>query len=258
MVALSFEIDPQEILRLQGYRRPSDVPTREVLDILHDAMAEARQVFQPRWVYREVGVQSMDPAACRLQNGTDLRIRDSPERWGPIAALGLVVCTIGNAIEDRIESLFAKREFPVAYMLDSLGSVAAEGLAEAVLRQVCAERLAQGLKVTDRESPGYPRWPIEEQRKLFALLPAGTIGVTLNPYCMMMPRKSISFAVGIGAEAKMGHGLSPCQACDMRGCAYRRAPRRERAGPAWPVGVGPLVLMSGDAGGMDLQHPSVP
>jgi len=244
MVGLSFEIDPQEVLRLQGYRRSSDVPTREVLAILRDAMAEARRVFEPRWVYQEFPVESVDPAGCRLHEGPELLIRDVRERWGPITVLGLAVCTVGPALEDRIESLFAVREFPVAYMLDSVGSVAVEALAEAVLRQLCAERLSQGLKVTPRESPGYLRWPIEEQRKVFAILPTDTIGVGLNPYCIMTPRKSISFAVGIGPEAKMGSTLSPCQSCDMRGCAYRRAPRRQRLEATWVAEVSPLVIVS--------------
>lgn len=181
MGGLSFEIDPQEVLRLQGYRRPSDVPTPQVVQILQDAMAEARGAFHPRWVYQEFRVESVDLAGCRLQDGAKLLIRDIPERWGPITTLGLAVCTIGNAIEDRIEALFATREFPLVYMLDSLGSVAAEALAEAFLRQLCADRLARGLKVTPRESPGYPRWPIEEQRRVFALLRADTIGIGLNP-----------------------------------------------------------------------------
>ena len=244
MVGLSFEIDPQEVLRLQGYRRSSDVPTREVLAILHDAMAEARQVFQPRWVYREFAVESVDLTGCRLEGGSTLLIHEVPERWGPIASLGLAVCTIGEAIEHRIESLFAEREFPVAYMLDSLGSVAVEALAEAVHRQLCAEGINRGLKVTPRESPGYRRWPIEEQRKVFALVPTEVMGVGLNPYCVMIPRKSISFAVGIGPEAKMGSALSPCQSCDMRGCAYRRAPRRQRLEAAWVAEVSPLVIVS--------------
>jgi hypothetical protein len=241
MIGVSFEIDPQEVLRLQGYRRPSDIPTPEVLAILQDAVAEARQGFQPRWVYREFGVESVDLERCRLQDGPELLIREIPERWGPITTLGLAVCTIGEAIEQRIESLFTEREFPVAYMLDSLGSVAAEALAEGFLRQLCVERLAQGFKVTPRESPGYMRWPIEEQRKVFALLPTDTIGVGLNPYCIMMPRKSISFAVGIGPKAKMGSMFSPCQSCDMRNCAYRRAPRRQFPVPAWTFSVSPLV-----------------
>lgn len=241
---ISLEVDPQEVLRLQGYRRPSDVPTPEVLEILHAGVAAARQVFQPRWVYREHPVESVDAAGCRLRGGSELLIQEIPERWGPITTLGLVVCTIGEAIEERIERLFAEREFPLAYMLDSLASVAAEALAEGFHRQLCEDRLAQSLKVTPRESPGYPHWPIEEQLKVFALLPAESIGVRVNEYCIMTPRKSISFAVGVGPEAKMGSSASPCRSCDMRGCAYRRAPRRQPLTPPWATEMGSLVLVS--------------
>ena len=76
------------------------------------------------------------------------------------------------------------------------------------------------------------------------MLPAETIGVELNPYCVMIPRKTISFAVGVGPEARMGSSFSPCQSCDMRGCAYRRAPRRQTVPPAWTTEVSPLVLVS--------------
>ena len=164
MDALTFEVDPQEVLRLQGYRRPSDVPTPEVLEILHAGMAEARRLFQPRWVYQEFPVESVDHDGCQLQEGPRFLIQGIPERWGAIARLGLAVCTIGGAIEERIEALFVEREFPLAFMLDSLGSVATEALAEGLHRQLCADRLTRDLKVTSRESPGYPRWVIEDQR----------------------------------------------------------------------------------------------
>ena len=247
MVDLTIEIDPQEVLRLQGYRRPSDVPTAQVLEILRTAMGEARQVFQLQWIYREFQVDSADGSGVRLSDGPQFFIQEIPARWGPISALGLAVCTIGDALEERIERLFTEREFPVAYMLDSLGSVAVEAMGEGLHRQICEDRLAQGLKVTPRESPGYARWAIEEQRKVFALLPADTIGVQLNPYCIMTPRKSISFAVGIGPNAVMGTGGSPCRSCDMRDCAYRRAPRRQRLEPAWAADVAPLVLAANTA-----------
>jgi hypothetical protein len=242
MAELTIEIDPQEVLRLQGYRRPADVPTAQVLDILRDAMGEARQVFRPRWTYQEFQVGSAGESGVCLQGGPELSIREIPMRWGLISTVGLAVCTIGDALENRIEALFAAREFPVAYMLDSLGSVAVEALGEALHRQICEDRLAQGLKITPRESPGYGRWPIEDQQKIFALLPGETIGVHLNAYSIMTPRKSISFGVGIGRDASMGTGGSPCRSCDMRDCAYRRAPRRHGIEPAWVAKVAPLVL----------------
>ena len=161
MVGLTIEIDPQEVLRLQGYRRPADVPTVQVLEILRTAMGEARRVFQLRWIYREFQVDSADGSGVRLSDGPQFFIQEIPARWGSISALGLAVCTIGDALEERIERLFTEREFPVAYMLDSLGSVAVEAMGEGLHRQICEDRLAQGLKVTPRESPGYARWAIE-------------------------------------------------------------------------------------------------
>ena len=244
MPELSLEIDPQEVLRLQGYRQPSDVPTRDVLEILQSGMIEAQQAFQPRWLYQEFRVESVSLSGCRLHDGSELLIREIRERWGRIESLGLAICTIGDAIEERIEALYAEREFPLAYMLDSLGSVAVETLAEGIHRQVCAEHLLRDFKVTSRQSPGYPRWAIEEQRKIFDLLPADTIGVDLNPYCVMTPRKSISFAVGVGPEVRMGSSASPCQSCDMRGCAYRRAGLRQHMMPTWVTEISPLILNS--------------
>jgi cobalamin-dependent methionine synthase I len=171
-----------------------------------------------------------------------LEIRGVSDRWGEVASVGVSACTIGGGIDERVEALLDERELPLAFMLDSLGSVVVEALAETLHRRLCADHLARGLKVSPRESPGYARWAIEEQRKLFALLPAGDIGLELNPYSIMTPRKSISFAVGIGPEAKMGASQSPCQSCDMRDCAYRRAPRRQPLAPAWASALGSLVL----------------
>lgn len=47
MLALRFEIDPQGVPRLQGYRRPSEIPTPEVLDILRGGIARRRDTGSP-------------------------------------------------------------------------------------------------------------------------------------------------------------------------------------------------------------------
>ena len=57
------------------------------------------------------------------------------------------------------------------------------------------------LDVGCRISPGYGRWPLSAQKALFARLPHETLGVSLNPSMMMTPRKSISFALWLGAKS---------------------------------------------------------
>ena len=123
-----------------------------------------------------------------------------------------------------MSALFEAREFPLAVMLDSVGSAAVESLAEFANDLLCQAALPETLKVTNRVSPGYAGWDTAEQAALFRLCPGGSIGVTLNDACFMSPTKSISFMVGVGPEARVDHYFTQCRRCWMPDCAYRRAP----------------------------------
>ena len=68
-----------------------------------------------------------------------------------------------------MRALFDARELPLAVMLDSVGSAAVESLAEYVNDLLCQAGIAEGVKVTNRISPGYAGWDTAEQRALFRL-----------------------------------------------------------------------------------------
>jgi len=80
--------------------------------------------------------------------------------------------------------------------------------------------MSKGLALTPRISPGYGDLALQEQRVVFALLPGDRIGVTLTEKCMMWPRKSVSFAVGIG-EGFTIEKVGRCRHCGMINCPYR-------------------------------------
>jgi hypothetical protein len=109
-------------------------------------------------------------------------------------------------------------------MLDSVGSAAVESLAEYANDLLCQAAIPEGLKVTNRISPGYAGWDVAEQARLFRLCPGQPIGVSLNEACFMTPGKSISWLVGVGVRARVDHYFTQCRRCWMRECAYRRAP----------------------------------
>ncbi len=185
---LPVRIDRDEVLRFQGYKRGVDLPTAEVLALFDEAVALGERL------------------------------------WGRLASVGAGICTIGDVIETRVSALFEAREFPLAVMLDSVGSAAVESLAEYANDLLCQAALPEGLQVTNRISPGYAGWDTAEQAALFRLCPGGPIGVTLNDACFMTPTKSISFLVGLGPDARVDHYFTQCRRCWMRDCAYRRAP----------------------------------
>jgi len=216
-------IDRDEVLRFQGYRTGVDVPSAPVLDLFEEAIALGERLMAPRLVYRSAAVTE-GSADLIAAGGERLRIPQIGRLWGPVDAVGAGICTVGEAIETRVRALFEGREFPLAVMLDSVGSAAVESLAEYANDLLCQAAIAEGLKVTNRISPGYAGWDTVEQERLFRLCPGDPIGVRLNEACFMTPIKSISWLVGVGAEARVDHYFTQCRRCWMRECAYRRAP----------------------------------
>jgi hypothetical protein len=221
---LPLAIDPDEVLRFQGYKKGRDVATADVRVLLDDALGAGARLMAPRAVARWVPVTGPDAHALDV-DGETLTIPRIGALWGPVTDVAVVVCTIGDALERRVSELWEARELPLASMLDSVGSGAVESLAEHVNDLLCQQGLPD-LRVTNRISPGYADWDVAEQPRLFRLVSADAIGVGLNAACVMTPGKSISLLVGAGRQARVDHYFTQCARCWMRDCTYRRAPAR--------------------------------
>jgi len=222
---LALAIDPDEVLRFQGYKRGRDVPGADVRALFDAALAEGRRLMTPRAVVRWAPVTRVEADALEV-DGQRLNIPRIGRLWGEVEHAAVALCTIGEALERRVAELWEARELPLASMLDSVGSGAVESLAEYVNDVLCQQGLP-ALKVTNRISPGYADWDVAEQPRLFALCPGDAAGIVLNEACVMTPGKSISLLAGAGRAAKVDHYFSQCARCWMRDCSYRRAPARQ-------------------------------
>ena len=171
-------IDPDDVLRFQGYKAGVDVPSADVLALFDDALALGRALMRPRAVLRMLPVaRDRDQLTA---DGVTLTIPRIAERWGAVEEIVAGVCTIGDALERHASKLWDARELPLSMMLDSVGSGAVESLAEYVNDLLCQEGLARGVKVTNRVSPGYGGWDVAEQHLLWRLCPGDAVGVTIN------------------------------------------------------------------------------
>ena len=225
LTALPLAIDPDEVLRFQGYKKSGDRPGPEVRALFDEALALGRTLISPRAVVHWLPVSRLDADTVEAA-GVVLTIPGVERLWGPIEWLAAAVCTIGDELERRVAELWEARELPLAAMLDSVGSGAVESLAEYVNDVLCQEAIPLGLPVTNRVSPGYGSWDVAQQKALFAICPGEPVGVSLNEACFMTPVKSISLVAAAGARAKLDHYFSQCARCWMRECAYRRTPAR--------------------------------
>ena len=219
---IQVNIEDSEVLRLQGYRKKGKGVTAAIKDILDEAVGEGYRLIQPKAICTEVKIEEVEGAEIKLENGFTLHSRNAVRAWKHAHHLGLAVCTIGSTLEERASELFLKGEYAAALMLDSVGSVAVESVADYTNYFICQRASSAAAKTGPRLSPGYGKWELTDQMVLFALVPGEKIGVQLNDQCLMVPRKSISFCVGMGEELTDEGMTNPCQHCGMKGCKYRR------------------------------------
>ena len=134
----------------------------------------------------------------------------------------LCVVTIGDKLEKRATEHAAAGDVLDSFVLDTLGSVYAEGAAAVAYQKFCEDARADELQVGCRISPGYGTWSLEHQKDIFALLPVEKIGVRLSPGLMMIPRKSVSFAAERSAAPLRLREGEQCDNCEMDNCRYRQ------------------------------------
>jgi len=139
-----------------------------------------------------------------------------------VSDIVLCLVTIGHRLESRAEEYKLSGELGRAIILDTYGSAAAEAAAEAAEAVIRKEVAAKGLKCSSRFSPGYGEWDVGEQKWIVPALEGKTIGVCLTEGCMMVPRKSITFAVTYGEEAVELHDGNLCDVCGLEHCRFRR------------------------------------
>jgi hypothetical protein len=213
VVALAPGLPRQAVLRCLDYPPGREPPPRTVA-LLDEVERAARGLLDARGVWRSLPVSRCGELGLE-----------------PVDARGLVVglVTIGPALEARVAELQAAGGITRALLLDACGSAAAEAAADLLsalalgsLGLVAPSVGVQGGPGTPscRLSPGYGRWGLDSQPAVLGLVGADALGINLTPGMLMVPRKSISFAMWLGARERPAEGLSGCRACGLRSCRY--------------------------------------
>lgn len=126
--------------------------------------------------------------------------------------------TIGESLEIRSKHEMQQGNALEGYILDILGSELAEEATEYLHQTIATQLEEQNYRLSNRYSPGYCKWPVNEQHELFSLLDAET-GIELNESSLMTPAKSVSGMMGIGREIK--NVAYKCRICDDEKCILR-------------------------------------
>lgn len=129
------------------------------------------------------------------------------------------VVSIGDELERESRAMLSGPEVFDGFVLDAVGSVAADACADVLEARLRDQLAPLGWRLTNRFSPGYCSWETADQKALFGMLPEKPAGVTLSDSALMHPIKSVSGVIGVGANVE--HQPYPCAFCAMESCHQR-------------------------------------
>jgi hypothetical protein len=217
----SLEVDVDAVLRGQGADSAAiRGRSPRLVGVAQHALDEARPLFAPRVLYERLPVEEVRHEQLRLPHDKRLQGSLLTQHLAAADEVVLVLCTIGAALEAH-SSEVSRLDLVRGLALDGVGSAGVEALANAV----CAFFEAQARKVGQRASiplsPGMIGWSVEQgQPQILSILDPSRIGVRLSSSMLMVPRKSLTFVLGLGA--RMVESVRTCDYCTLKDtCRYQ-------------------------------------
>jgi len=218
-IEADIDIDKQQVLHNIGCGTEGKLPAR-IGSLVDEYLENARYLIEPAYscVIRDI----------KLVQGSRVVIEGPIIFKGEVIArllkqcvkAALLLVTIGSHLEETACRLAEDGLLLQATVLDAIGSVAVEKVADFVQSRVGDVAHTQGLHVSRRFSPGYCDWDVSQQKIVFQVVNGDSIGVRLTEGCQMFPRKSMSGLIGIGSGEVENY--NPCITCDKYDCVWRR------------------------------------
>jgi hypothetical protein len=198
------------VLRGQG-AEPQKIRARQpqLVALADRAITEGPGLIHPQAAFRRLDICGITRSCVTLKGGSELEGFGIARKLAGCGGVFLAVATLGEELEEEM-SRAAQTNLPWEFALDGFGTAAVGVLSNAICRYFGELAAKEGLRATNQSYPGMRGWSLAEgQARIFSLVDAQSIGVSLNPSFLMVPRKSLSMAVGFGTQTQ-----PPVHLCD--------------------------------------------
>lgn len=139
------------------------------------------------------------------------------------SSVALFICTAGEKLSRCSQELLTGEHPVLGYVLDVLGSMVVEAATDQLQEKIQQMAHLKGFLITNRYSPGYCKWSVADQHKLFSFFPHKCCGIKLTDSSLMHPIKSVSGIIGMGKEVKFRQYT--CDLCHQADCSNRNHQR---------------------------------
>jgi len=229
MITRTIPFDPRgldmgEIYRGLGYGAAE--PPQDVKDMVDEMIARIAEVCRPAYGYlvaASVGVERIGITANGTRFITGSIIAECLQQ---AEQLVIFVATAGVEYDRWLRDVHRTGDVWNMFLADAIGSEVAEAAARAAADDIKSLAAGRGMWASNSYSPGYCGWSVKEQQKLFAMLEPAPCGITLTESSLMVPIKSISGFIALGAKVeKMPYG---CEICNRADCYKKIAQANAR------------------------------
>ncbi len=214
-------IDPNLADLLNHLSGNGEALDQHTLDLCTQLIEECREIFTPQGAYvvREAlpgnSMEEISIVESSFQTGkTIVKMLKGARQYI------FFMATAGSGPESLARTLIKEGQYLEGYIVDLIASSLAEATAQYVHDHLKELGDRSGFKITNRYSPGYCGWKVDEQQKLFSLFPEGSCGIKLSESSLMSPIKSVSGVVGAGTEVSFRDYT--CELCSMKDCNFRK------------------------------------
>ncbi len=213
------KLDPEELLRLLGEQE--GMIDAHTTSLLEKYTQECLRISTPLGAFVQTeALESSSAEVLTINNLVFDTGKIIPKMLRHSAAYVFFVITAGPEPENLARSLMKEGNYLEGYITDLVASALVDSAADQLQEQVRNMASSQGLLITNRYSPGYCSWQVEEQQKLFSLFPEECCGISLSESSLMSPVKSISGIIGMGSQ--VSYRDYTCEICSMLHCQFRK------------------------------------
>lgn len=215
------DISEKDIFVQMGYG--DAVPGEDIMAEISEMRERIRSFLRPRFCFTEPMEGSLDTEKKLLSaGGFDFSVgRIITAQLRGAEGYAFFVATSGVEFEAMQRRLEEEGDMVKVFIADAFGSVIAEKTADIMEKWLQVFINSRGWRHTNRFSPGYCGWHVSQQQMLFRLFDTEEpCGVRLTSSSLMIPIKSVSGVIGLGANVKKLEYT--CGLCDYAKCYKRR------------------------------------
>jgi len=188
-------INKDEVLLWLGHKNHEVPPQIDAL--IESCIARCEATAKPRSVYRIFELRRVENGVLLESANLTLKGEDIVRHLENSSECAVFAATLGGEV-DRLIQAAELTGMTEALILDACANQLIEQYCDQVEGRIADEARTRGRGITHRFSPGYGDFPLEIQPRILETLDAAKkTGLTCTGEFLMIPRKSVTAAVGL-------------------------------------------------------------